>query len=201
MPGPEGCVYGDYVTTRRLTAPYGDRWGSVTSMTSGSLRQALDVAVERMAALMPELAEAQAQLDALREEQMRWQSLVGSLREVLGDGDLGPAFTERPPAYSPARPDEPVPKRVRSTEEVIRILSEASTPLSRRQILEEFERRGLTAGMKNAANAVSTAVARAVEKGRAIQVGDSFSVSASGQHLVTGDALLQTKASVEGGAT
>lgn len=176
--------------------------GMLATMADDSLREALNVAAERVAVLRPQLAAAQATVDALHTELARWQSLALSLREVLGDEEPQPSdFTEGPAPAPQAPSEEPTIRRVRSTEEVVTILSEASRPLSRKEILDEFERKGLTAGMKNAANAVATAVARAVEKRRAIQVGDAFAAAPTPSASATEGSWSPKARSALGGAT
>jgi len=112
-----------------------------------------------------------ADLEATRAEGQKLRAAIEVVeRYIAEESEPGGAFHQEPlmPTFQGRR-------KIRSTERVGEIVSQADRPLRRAEILAAFHDRGLTETMQNPANAINTAILRAVERGLVRQVGiDEF---------------------------
>jgi hypothetical protein len=145
--------------------------------TTNTLRAALTDLATRREQLEHDVSRLAALLDESRQQLQDVTDAGSAIARLLGEespsGTAQVAFAARSPGK-----DDPVDpqassdrvqvkrERTRSADLIVRVVTSAGRPLTRAEIREEFVRQGLVPpGWKNPANAINTALLRAVANG------------------------------------
>lgn len=111
--------------------------------------------------------EEQAAKARTRAEVMR--ASIVNLAAFLGEDDADDVHDiVDQPSESPRTP---APKRVRSAQFLVNLLRDKDGGMTRAEIINAFEDAGMTDGMQNPANAIGTAILRAVKKDQIKMIG------------------------------